>query len=774
MYWIRRYVGASALSLALYTMALLVCSGVHVHALDLADVQHAKFQQAYATRSLSQGSDIVWFAEATETYAEAVTVRSMVQIHTTGDVKALYLASLAGVRDRVEGLIDIVWVPRASTWFGTTWTVELHVRSAAEPVVLELATVNPTRTHRYETLLSYDAQTGVVAYSIRNLTNGSVVAKGTYQADAVTDELVLRAGVVVRDSVSSFEAAQEIVATESLGATSRFLPVGVEWGIGTDTETGTFLPATRFEATDTVVVRLDNVPSDAGHGRLVLSAENDHGFLQTIDITDAKVEVDAASLPAGPVRFRVTYEDASGEPMLSEVREVVIGHVVLTLSDSVVDREQGRVVGAATLISEGPIHDLGVALTATLHRMTWDPVRRQYGESFYSTTQVAEERIALAEGGSVAIEFAVPLPDDPGLWLMELSASNDQGVGLELHGERGRLFSTYPVADIRHGEDFTLIVLPDTQEYPKSHPHILTRQAEWIAAYARDLSIGAVLHVGDIVDWNEPIQWRNAKRSMGVLDGAVPYVLAVGNHDVRVSRSGGSDVLDRNGSLINEYFSVENGLRNSGLAGTFEPGRLENTYSLFEFGGSRYMVVSLEFGPRDSVLDWANQVVAQHPDHKVIVVTHAFTAPDGGWVTPERFPNASPEGSRFLPNADPSVNSAASIWAKFLSRHPNIFLVLSGHIDTKAMAHQVTKGQHGNPVFQVVTDYQFDPNGGNGWLAMLRFTADGKIIVRAFSPYLGAHRYDIDDRGFGHNFIIDLESGTFLPYPSEMCAYCGP
>jgi hypothetical protein len=40
-----------------------------------------------------------------------------------------------------------------------------------------------------------------------------------------------------------------------------------------------------------------------------------------------------------------------------------------------------------------------------------------------------------------------------------------------------------------------------------------------------------VLHEGDITDGDSPSEWANAKASLSLLDGVIPYALAVGNHD---------------------------------------------------------------------------------------------------------------------------------------------------------------------------------------------------------------------------------------------------
>ena len=143
-----------------------------------------------------------------------------------------------------------------------------------------------------------------------------------------------------------------------------------------------------------------------------------------------------------------------------------------------------------------------------------------------------------------------------------------------------------------------------------------------------------------------------AARSLHVLDGVVPYVLAVGNHDVRISYTQERSLFNRDGSLINNYFTVEDARRYSGLGGTFAPGRLENSYSVFSWA-ERRTSCSPWSGARDEVLAWADVVLSAHPDHKAILITDAFAAPDGGWVTPDRFLVSLPAPGDFMRNLQP-------------------------------------------------------------------------------------------------------------------------
>ena len=83
-------------------------------------------------------------------------------------------------------------------------------------------------------------------------------------------------------------------------------------------------------------------------------------------------------------------------------------------------------------------------------------------------------------------------------------------------------------------EPFTLIALPDTQAYVccdgrRGTPAIFTAQTQWIVDNLDDLNIDFVTHEGDVVDdaSNEQ-EWLDGDAAMGLLDGEVPYSVAVG------------------------------------------------------------------------------------------------------------------------------------------------------------------------------------------------------------------------------------------------------
>src|SRR5689334_18230496 len=79
---------------------------------------------------------------------------------------------------------------------------------------------------------------------------------------------------------------------------------------------------------------------------------------------------------------------------------------------------------------------------------------------------------------------------------------------------------------------FTIPVLPDTQVEVNYKPAMFTSQLQWIVKNREAMHMPIVLHVGDLVDFNNTEQWQRASDGLKLFDDAkLPYALAVGNHD---------------------------------------------------------------------------------------------------------------------------------------------------------------------------------------------------------------------------------------------------
>jgi hypothetical protein len=160
----------------------------------------------------------------------------------------------------------------------------------------------------------------------------------------------------------------------------------------------------------------------------------------------------------------------------------------------------------------------------------------------------------------------------------------------------------------------------------------------------------------------------------------------------------------------------------------------DNSYIFFEGAGMEFMVVSLSFGTPAEALDWANQLVASHPEKRVIVVTHAYMDKDGTRLL--RGEEYGVENERWT--------DGDAIWERFVSRHRNIFLVVSGHVTGGGKL--TSTGVQGNQVHQLLVNYQGEREGGQGFLRTLTFAPSrDAIYVRAYSPLLDKARSKTGD-----------------------------
>jgi hypothetical protein len=290
---------------------------------------------------------------------------------------------------------------------------------------------------------------------------------------------------------------------------------------------------------------------------------------------------------------------------------------------------------------------------------------------------------------------------------------------------------------------WTFVVLPDTQILAASHPDIFEAQTRWIVEQRDALSIQFVLHVGDIVDDNGSAQWDVARASLGILDGRVPYVLAPGNHDYGI----GGSASDRE-TMLDAYFPVSLFDSLPSFGGTFAEGSIENSYHLFTTPTGPWLVVAVEFGPRDDVVAWADAVIAAHPGIPAIVVTHAYLYSDDTRYDWLRRPDQqwSPY-SYGLASAPGGVNDGEEMFQRFVRHHDPIDLVVCGHVLNDGIGELTSDQDGGGRVHQLLANFQHQPEGGAGYLRIMTVSADGAWVdVRTYSPYLDTFLTDAENQ----------------------------
>ena len=289
---------------------------------------------------------------------------------------------------------------------------------------------------------------------------------------------------------------------------------------------------------------------------------------------------------------------------------------------------------------------------------------------------------------------------------------------------------------------WTLVVMPDTQDMAEPPlPAEYTRQSEWIVAHREKHNIVFVAHEGDLVNENrDPAQWVAAQAAMRVLtDNGIPYCLLPGNHDLMDGPAGSNDFRS---TALNSYFTADD-YRHSEAFGLFEPGKMENSWHEFTAPTGKYLLLALEFGVRNAVVDWADQIVTARPDRKVIVVVHSHLYCDN-----TRY-NKKDKGLTQVYNPysysiarSGDVNDGEDLWDKLLKKHRNIYLVLCGHEIIKGSGYLASKGDYGQRVHQILANYQAAvapgrPYFGGGYLRLMQFHPDNStIVVKTYSPWL--------------------------------------
>lgn len=283
------------------------------------------------------------------------------------------------------------------------------------------------------------------------------------------------------------------------------------------------------------------------------------------------------------------------------------------------------------------------------------------------------------------------------------------------------------------------VVIPDPQNYLESFPEMYEQQIGWIAS--GDRKIDYVIHVGDMTQNNSGSEWYAARTIMDRLQGKVPYTLALGNHDMGSAPRKAADT--RNTRMANKYFPLQVFASDKSFGGVFEPGRIDNMYHLLEAGGVKWLIMTLEFGPRNAVLDWANSIAARYPDRTIIVNTHAYLYSDSTHMDgADRWqPQAYGIGKS---TGDSATNNGHQVWEKFVSRHANILMVVSGHVLDTGVGTLVSTGEHGNKVYQMLANFQGgvkgSQKGGNGYIRIIEFNKKtGTLDVKTYSPILNKY-----------------------------------
>jgi len=288
----------------------------------------------------------------------------------------------------------------------------------------------------------------------------------------------------------------------------------------------------------------------------------------------------------------------------------------------------------------------------------------------------------------------------------------------------GRGISTSP------GAPFSIVMLPDAQYYTSelNEGSIATfrAQTQWIVDAMDSLNIVYVNQIGDISENGDSglPQWEGGWTAMQTLEDPVatqlpeglPYGVTVGNHDQTPNGNAAGTT-----TFYNAYYGAAHFAARPYYGGHFGSNS-DNHFNLFGASGLDFLVISMEYdtAPDAPVLAWADSLLKAYPTRKGIICTH-----------------------NLISAANPGVwSSQGQAIYNALRDNPNLLLMLCGHNMTEGRRVD-TYG--GNVVHTVLADYQGRPNGGDGWLRIMKFYPDENVIrVQTYSPTLDSLEADAD------------------------------
>ena len=327
-------------------------------------------------------------------------------------------------------------------------------------------------------------------------------------------------------------------------------------------------------------------------------------------------------------------------------------------------------------------------------------------------------------------------------------------IGGEILADATAKFHLREVHALSEADDFTIVILPDTQNYTQfvgNFPQY-PAQTQWVWDHRNTDRIVAVLHNGDVVQHGNmrEVEWERADQAMRALEtetanfrDGIPYGIAVGNHD------NGSYVHDDkpfSTSRFNKYFGVARFKDRAYYGGHYGEDN-DNSWILVRAGNLEVLMVSLEYrgelGQDPKVLAWAKEVFAAHPDALGIVNSHHIVKANGDF---------SGEGKQIYD----AVKTAA-----------NVQLMTSGHI--KEFRARRTDEFMGRKIHSMLADYQDlivkadDCAGGCGYLRIWRFSPKkNQLKVETYSPALKKSMTGPEEQ-FTLSVDLSAATGVFEP-----------
>jgi hypothetical protein len=367
------------------------------------------------------------------------------------------------------------------------------------------------------------------------------------------------------------------------------------------------------------------------------------------------------------------------------------------------------------------------------------------------------------------------------------------------------LFATHPArisaaetSEHIPNDEFTIVAVPDTQNYHRTEigKAYFSKQMKWIRNNALNQdctedrvpfkNIVFVTHLGDVVSNargdEQHQQWINSLEQIAKLDGALPYSIALGDHDYNTS----SMPVTGHSAFVNHYgpdrYETYKWYGGSSRKGT-------SHYQYFQAAGRTFLHINLEvdapdssqYPDEDDQLEWAQSVLDANRDLPAIVTTHAYLT-DETIKGPDRKQVSYEAGGQFVGHGtDPEIEKGLrenevrrdgrTIWREFVRKNNQIFMVLGGNYHDYLRDQggrrsfmggeyfQISHNGSGQPVIEILANYQDHPNGGNGLIRLITFNTErNQIHFETYNTF--------EDR-FRRENMVPRPGDTINPRASE-------
>lgn len=267
----------------------------------------------------------------------------------------------------------------------------------------------------------------------------------------------------------------------------------------------------------------------------------------------------------------------------------------------------------------------------------------------------------------------------------------------------------------------TIAIVPDIQYYTNDENRsvYLTSILDYLTSEQENISF--ILQTGDVTNNNQTWQWENGDSLFfSKIPKTIPFVYCLGNHDY--GNNGSSK--ERKSNFPEKMMPVRDLVMPSS--------QWDNYVRFLMLGDTKIAILSLEFAPRNEVLEWADEVIRTYPDTPFILLTHAFLN-NSGKIFDSSGPNCDNKWSQkqYVMGGD-YVNDSKEIFDKIVANNSNVKFIICGHcVSKKYIECLEEKNSSGGSVYCIMVNYQHYKDGGSGNIGLLDYS-QGHFCLRSF------------------------------------------